>query len=143
MRKAVFQNRLSGRRYIWDSIGESVPIRYCLAEKEVTMTYKIIEMPSGIGEVRKAEQHLFKVRYRIQHKENVETGQGEIFGEVTIGKAERMSAEVLNTLGSGQVFTLLLSDGRSLQVSSTGGDPLSGIWHIVNSSPEGFTPARH
>ena len=105
------------------------------------MAYRIIESPTGIGEVLNASQHLCKVNYRLQHRENTETRQAEILGEVTVDEAERMSVEVLNAMGSGQVFTLRLADNRSLQVSFTRGDALSGVYRAVNSSPEGFTPA--
>lgn len=107
------------------------------------MAYRIIETPSGVGEVLRAGQYLCKVRYRLQHRENIETKQAEILGEVTVDQAERMFVEVLNAMGSGEVFTLRLADHRSLQVSFTRGDVLSGIWRTVNSSPEGFTPVQH
>ena len=38
------------------------------------MAYKIIESPIGVGDVLKAGKHLCKVYYRIQHRENTETG---------------------------------------------------------------------
>lgn len=107
------------------------------------MAYRIIESPSGVGEVLRAGQHLCKVRYRFQHRENIETKRAEISGEVTVDEAERMSVEVLNAMGSGEVFTLCLADNRSLQVSFTRVDALSGVWRAVNSSPEGFTPVQH
>jgi hypothetical protein len=105
------------------------------------MAYKIIESPTGIGEVLMAGQHLCKVHYQLQHREDTRTGQAEIFGQVTVNETERMSVQVLNAMQSGQVFTLRLADNRSLQVSFTRGDALSGTYRAVNSSPEGFKPA--
>jgi hypothetical protein len=52
-----------------------------------------------------------------------------------------MSVDVLNGMGSGEIFTLRLADGRSLEVFFSRGDPLSGTWTMANSSPDGFAPA--
>lgn len=105
------------------------------------MAYRTIESPTGVGEVLMAGQHLCKVYYQLQHRENIQTGQSEIFGQVTVDESERMSVQVLNAMQSGQVFTLCLADNRSLQVSFTRGDALSGTYRTVNSSPDGFKPA--
>lgn len=105
------------------------------------MTYKIIENATGIGEVLMAGQHLCKVHYQLQHREDSQTGQAEISGQVTVDETERMSVQVLNAMQSGQVVTLLLADNHSIQVSFTRGDALSGIYRAVNSSPEGFKSA--
>ena len=104
------------------------------------MAYKIIESPIGVGEVLKAGKHLCKVYYRIQHRENTETGIGEISGDVTVDEAERMSVEVLNSMMSGQVFTLRLADNRSLQVFFNKGDAFTGVYRVVNSG-NGFAAA--
>jgi len=97
------------------------------------MAYKIIESPIGVGEVLKVGKHLCKVNYRLQYRENTETGVGEISGEVTVDEAERMSVEVLNAMNSGQVFTLRLADNRSLQIFFNRGDAFTGVYHAVNS----------
>jgi hypothetical protein len=51
-----------------------------------------------------------------------------------------MSVDVLNSMISGQVFTLRLADNRSLQVFFNRGDAFTGIYRVVNSG-NGFTPA--
>jgi hypothetical protein len=104
------------------------------------MANRIIETFSGNGEVLKDGQHLCYVHYHLQHRMNIETDQGEISGEVTVKETERLSVDVLNSMGSGQVFTLLLADKRSLQVSFPRGDSLNGVYQVVNSG-EGFRSA--
>ncbi len=107
------------------------------------MAYRIIESPTGVGEILRACQHLCKVRYLLQHRENNQTKEQEISGEVMVDESERMRVEVLNALGSGEVFTLRLADNRSLQVTFPRGDAFNGVWQVANSSLNGFAPAPH
>ena len=112
-------------------------------------SYKVIESPNGVGELRKAGEHLAGVSYRLQVRQEFNisesvSGQAEIpgmleiSGEVTVIEAERMQAHVLQGMNSGELLTLHLSDGRRLDVYAPKGDPLSGTYLVVPGSPSGF-----
>ncbi len=112
-------------------------------------TYKTIETPSGSGELRKAGVHLAKVFYHLQVRQETTVGESvpgqedrpamlDIAGEVTVSQDEPMQAQVLSRIGSGELLTLYLADGRRLDVYATKGDAPSGAFHIVPGSPAGF-----
>ncbi len=112
-------------------------------------TYRVIESPTGVGELRKAGEHLAGVSYRLQVRQEFMISESvsgqeeipgiqEISGEVTVTEAERMQVQVLRSMSSGELLTLHLSDGRRLNVYATKGDPLSGTYRVVPGSPAGF-----
>lgn len=113
-------------------------------------TYKTIETPSGIGEIRKNGEHLANVSYYLQVRQEItisenlrgekdETlGQISITGETTINENERMTPQVLSNMSSGEVFTLHLSDKRRLDIFAVKGDPLSGRYQIAPYGSAGF-----
>ncbi len=85
---------------------------------------------SGTGEVLRAGQHICGVQYRLQQRDTV-SEQAKIAGEIVVSRAERMSVDVLNSLGSGGLFTLQLDSGRQLEVFFNQVDPLAGTWRVV------------
>jgi hypothetical protein len=112
-------------------------------------TYKTIEISSGNGELRQAGAHLAKVFYHLQVRQETTVGESapgqedrpamlDIAGEVTVSQDEPMQAQVLSRVGSGELLTLYLADGRRLDVYATKGDAFSGAFRIVPGSPAGF-----
>ena len=112
-------------------------------------TYKTIETPSGSGELRVAGAHLAKVFYHLQVRQAVVASEAaadqadlssrlDIAGEVTISQDEPMQAQVLHRVGSGELLTLYLADGRRLDVYATKGEAFSDAYRIVPGSPAGF-----
>jgi len=68
-----------------------------------------------------------------------EPGLLDIAGEVTISQDEPMQTQVARRVGSGELLTLHLDDGRRLDVYATKGDEFSDAYRIVPaSSPAGF-----
>jgi len=115
-------------------------------------TYKIIETPSGIGEIRKNGEYLANLSYYLQVRQEITIseilrgekdevpGQISITGEITINENERMTPQVLSDMSSGEVLTLHLSDRRRLDIfvrAPTGG-PLSGKYQITPYGSTGF-----
>ncbi len=111
-------------------------------------TYKTIETPSGSGELRVAGTHLAKVFYHLQVRQAIVVGEltagaGQpdgltITGEVTVSQDEPMQAQVLRRVGSGELLTLHLADGRRLDVYATKSDSVSDAFRIVPGGPTGF-----
>ena len=112
-------------------------------------TYKTLETPSGSGELRVAGAHLAKVFYHLKVRQEIivgepATGQAggigplEITGEVTVSLDEPMQTEVLRRVGSGELLTLNLNDGRRLDVTASKVEALSDAYRIVPSSSVGF-----
>jgi len=112
-------------------------------------TYKTIETPSGSGELRVAGAHRARVFYHLQVRQAVVAGEAaadqadlssrlDIAGEVTISQDEPMQAQVLHRVGSGELLTLYLAEGRRLDVYATKGEAFSDAYRIVPGSPAGF-----
>ncbi len=112
-------------------------------------TYKMIETPGGIGELRKAGAHLAKVFYRLQVRQEISAGDSargqaeppsvlEITGEVSISQDEPMQSQVMKSMNSGDLLTLHLADGRRLEVYANKGDTFTGAYQIVPGSAHGF-----
>jgi len=113
-------------------------------------TYKTLETPSGSGELRVAGAHLAKVFYHLKVRQEIMVGEPatdqaeglgplEIAGEVTVSLDEPMQTQVLGRVGSGELLTLHLADGRHLEVTATKADALSDAYRIVPSrSPVSF-----
>jgi len=111
-------------------------------------TYKTLETPSGSGELRAANAHVAKVFYHLKvRQEIVEPAAGQaggpgvldITGEVTISQDEPMQSQVARRVGSGELLTLHLNDGRRLDVYATKGEPYTDAYRIVAANPAGFT----
>ena len=114
-----------------------------------TSTYKTIETPSGSGLLRVAGAHLAKVFYHLQVRQEIMAGDAtsaqadqpaklSIIGEVTVSQDEPMQAQVLRRVGSGDLLTLHLADGRRLDVCATKRDTTSDVFRIVPVGPTGF-----
>lgn len=112
-------------------------------------TYKTLETPSGSGELRAAGLHLAKVFYHLKVRQEIIVGEPaggqadglgplEINGEVTVSLDEPMQTQVLGRVGSGELLTLHLTDGRRLDVTATKEDMLSDAYRIVPSNSAGF-----
>lgn len=86
--------------------------------------------PTHAGEILQAGNHLCWVKYRLQTLDNP-AGHIEITGQIQVDESERATPTVLNALGSGDVFTLKLEDGTSLDAWYQQIDPLSGVWRFV------------
>lgn len=112
-------------------------------------TYKTIETPSGIGEIRKSGEHLANVSYRLQVRQEIIVsesfskkeeipGMAIISGEITINQDERMKSVILNNMSSGESFTLYLSDNRRLELFASKGDPVSGKYQVSPFGSQGL-----
>ena len=110
-----------------------------------TPAYKTIETPSGSGELRVAGAHLAKVFYHLQVRQETVVGESvaapgglTITGEVTVSQDEPMQTQVLRRVGSGELLTLYLADGRRLDVYATKSDAVSDAFRIVPGGSTGF-----
>lgn len=114
-------------------------------------TYKTLETPSGSGELRIAGAHLAKVFYHLQVRQEIVDGEATagagqadklngltITGEVTVSQDEPMQAQVLRRVGSGELLTLHLADGRRLDVYATKSDAISDVFRIRPGGSTGF-----
>jgi hypothetical protein len=112
-------------------------------------TYKTLETPSGSGELRAGGAHLANVFYHLQVRQEIMVGQSaarqadtpallEIAGEVTVSQDEPMQAQVSRRVGSGELLTLHLADGRQLEVHATKGEVFSDAYRIVPAGSAGF-----
>lgn len=108
-------------------------------------TYKTIETPSGSGELRIAGAHLAKVFYHLQVRQEIVVGESAaqpggltITGEVTVSQDEPMQSQVLRRVGSGELLTLHLADGRRIDVHASKSDSVSDAFRIVPGSSTGF-----
>lgn len=112
-------------------------------------TYKTLETRSGSGELRAAGAHLAKVFYHLQVRQEIIVGGSatsqadtpallEIAGEVTVSQDEPMQTQVLRQVGSGELLTLHLGDGRRLDVYATKGEAFSDAYRIVPTGSAGF-----
>lgn len=106
-----------------------------------TPTYKTIETPSGSGELRVAGAHLAKVFYHLQVRQEIVVGEPgglTITGEVTVSQDEPMQSQVLRRVGSGELLTLHLADGRRIDVYASKSDAVSDAFRIVPGGSTGF-----
>jgi hypothetical protein len=100
-------------------------------------TYKTIETPGGIGEIRKAGTRVAKVFYRLQVRKellssNPDTyGEVEIGGEITVSQDEPMQSQVLRSVAAGDLLTLTLSDGRQVNFRVSKTSEFSDAFQIV------------
>jgi len=112
-------------------------------------TYKTIETPGGIGELRKAGAHLAKVFYRLQVRQEISAGDSaadkeetsgslEITGEISISQDEPMQNQVMNGMDSGELLTLYLADGRRLEVYAAKGDTFTRAYRIIPGGSRAF-----
>ena len=112
-------------------------------------TYKVIETPGGIGELRKAGAHLAKVFYRLQVRQEIGAGDSaagkaapvgvlEISGEVSISQDEPMQSQVARSMDSGELMTLHLADGRRLEVYASKGANFTGAYQIIPGGSQAF-----
>lgn len=112
--------------------------------------YQTIETPSGSGVLRVAGAHLAKVFYHLQVRQEIAASEAasapadtprrvSIVGEVTVSQDEPMQAQVLRRVGSGELLTLHLADGRRLDICATKRDTASDVFRIVPVGPNGFT----
>lgn len=113
------------------------------------MTYKTIETPSGSGELRVAGAHLARVFYHLQVRQEIVVGEPasgpatplnglNITGEVTVSQDEPMQTQVLRRVGSGELLTLHLADGRQIDVYATKSDEVSDAFRIVPAGSTNF-----
>jgi hypothetical protein len=108
--------------------------------------FKIIETPSGNGEISKAGEHIAYVLYRLQVKqeflivewggdkrEEAPSGIQDISGEITLSNAEERK-HMLDTFRSNQALILHLADGRRLQIIASPSDSSYMAYHVLSSS---------
>jgi hypothetical protein len=109
-------------------------------------TYKTIETPGGIGEIRKGGAHVAKVFYRLIVKKEILTGAAgglgelEIEGEVSVSQDEPMQSQVARNMSTGDLMTLHLEDGRKLDIRATTNGS-SDAYKIVPDNAAGFVTA--
>lgn len=105
-------------------------------------TYQTLESLSGYGVLKLANAHLAKVFYHLLVRQASPAGdatrQLEITGEVNVSQDEPMQTQVLRRVGSGEVLTLHLADGRQVDVIAAKGNPLSDAYQIVGQNPANF-----
>ena len=94
------------------------------------------ERLSGIGKMLRADKQLAKVFYNLEKRKA--EGGFEIEGDLSVSQDTPMRSQVLSVLDSDEILTLVLDDGRKLEVHTTRGDRFSGKYHIVAHNPPGF-----
>lgn len=92
---------------------------------------------SGTGEVLHEGEHVCNVTYRLLQRASP-SKRIEITGEIIIDQSDRLSTEVLDLVGSGQILTLRLEDNHELMVWFNRKNPIGGIWSVV--LPPGNSP---
>ena len=91
---------------------------------------------SGIGHLQRAGKPLAKIFYILALRQDADGY--EVEGELTVSQDTPMRSQVLGVLDSDEVLTLVLGDGRKLEVHTTRGDKFAGKFHIVAHNPPGF-----
>lgn len=101
---------------------------------------------SGKGEIKKAADHFADCTYQIQVEQEVTISESinerqvvpGIFiytGTVTISLPELLKPGILEGMNSGEIFTLLLSDGRALKTAFNPiqdvNNPINGKYRII------------
>jgi hypothetical protein len=94
------------------------------------------EAMSGIGRLQRAGKPLAKVFYYLELRA-ADDGY-KIEGDLSVSQDTPMRSQVLGVLDSDEILTLVLDDGRQLEVHTTRGDKFSGKFHIVAHNPPGF-----
>jgi hypothetical protein len=94
------------------------------------------ESLSGIGYLQRAGKQLAKIFYNLDLR-TAASGY-EVEGELSVSQDTPMRSQVLGVLDSDEVLTLVLGDGRKLEVHTTRGDKFAGKFHIVAHNPPGF-----
>jgi hypothetical protein len=109
-------------------------------------TYKTLETPGGIGEVRKGSTHIAKVFYRLIARQEILAGETaglgglEISGDVSVSQDEPMQSQVARLMNAGDTLVLYLEDGRHFDIRLTqGASP--DTYRVVQGSSGGFSPA--
>jgi hypothetical protein len=88
---------------------------------------------SGSGKILNDGQYICKVQYQL-HQDKTSSDQTRTSGQIALKiDAERVSTDVLNTLGSGREFTLKLADNREIIIFLNRSDPIAGLWRIVGT----------
>ena len=91
---------------------------------------------SGIGHLLRAGQPLAKIFYNLDL--HTAADGYAIEGDISVSQDTSMRSQVLSVLDSNEVLTLVLSDGRRLEVHTTRGDRFEGKFHIAAHNPPGF-----
>ena len=94
------------------------------------------EALSGIGHLLRAGKPLAKIFYNLDLRHAADGY--EIEGDLSVSQDTSMRAQVLSVLDSDEILTLVLGDGRKLEVHTTRGDRFEGKFHIVAHNPPGF-----
>jgi hypothetical protein len=119
--------------------------------KMAKKTHKILETPSGLGEIRKNGEHLANVLYSLEVKQEIiesksftETqeleGMKSISGEISIDLNERMKPVVLSNMDSGEPFILYLSDNRQIELLVVQSDIFNGKYRVKPYGSQGLVP---
>src|SRR4026207_821967 len=91
---------------------------------------------SGIGHLLRAGKPLAKIFYNLDLRPAPDGY--EVEGDLSVSQDTSMRAQVLSWLDSDEILTLVLGDGRKLEVHTTRGDKFQGKFHIVAHNPPGF-----
>ena len=94
------------------------------------------ESLSGIGHLLRAGKPLAKIFYNLDLRPAVDGY--EVEGDLSVSQDTSMRAQMLSVLDSDEILTLVLGDGRKLEVHTTRGDKFEGKFHIVAHNPPGF-----
>jgi hypothetical protein len=101
---------------------------------------QLLESLKGLGEVYKDEKNIASVHYTISVSQEMliinntqeVPGIKRIDGEVAVFEGQR-------NLIDGNEMTLLLDDGRKWKFLAKSGNPVSGVYRVINASGEGLT----
>ncbi|MEP7357071.1 MAG: hypothetical protein ABI847_07515 [Anaerolineales bacterium] len=91
---------------------------------------------SGIGHLLRAGKPLAKIFYNLELRTAADGY--EIEGDLSVSQDTSMRSQVLAVLDSPEILTLVLGDGRKLEVHTTRGDRFEAKFHIVAHNPPGF-----
>ena len=94
---------------------------------------------SGVGRLLRGAKPLAKVFYYLERRSTSDGFQLE--GKVTVSQDTPMRQAVLGVLDSAEPLTLVLADGRRLDVKPTRGDRMSGSYTITALDPPGIQNA--
>jgi len=95
------------------------------------------ESLSGIGHLLRAGKPLAKIFYNLDLRRTAADGY-EVEGDLSLSQDTSMRSQVISVLDSAEILTLVLGDGRKLEVHTTRGDKFEGKFHIVAHNPPGF-----
>ena len=96
----------------------------------------VSESLSGIGHLLRAGKPLAKIFYNLDLRHAADGY--EVEGDLSVSQDTPMRSQVLGVLDSDEILTLVLGDGRKLEVHTTRGDKFAGKFHIVAHNPPGF-----